>query len=99
MTLSVKWGALLPVVKRTTIASDYAQGENIPGATLDLTKYDLDADGSPGPSLFVYLNGRLLTGGTSHDVYPGDAPDNGDVKTGLPGGVHSGDTFLSVGYW
>jgi hypothetical protein len=80
--------------------ANYAQGVNIPGVTLDLTAYTLDANTPASTDLFLFLNGRLLFGGngtTKNDVYAGDTPASGDVKVDFAKGIKTGDVILSIG--
>jgi len=86
--------------KTFTAGSNYAQGVNIPAATLDLTAYSLDANTPANVNLFVFLNGRLLHGGngtTKNDVYAGTTPANGDLMVDFPKGIKTGDVILSIG--
>lgn len=84
--------------------SNYAQGVNIPAATLDLTTYDEDmgTPGTPGtPDLFLFLNGRLIRGASGTGVgdwYAGDTPASGDVKVDFPKGIKSGDVLITVAF-
>ena len=80
--------------------SNYAQGVNIPAATLDLTAYSLDANTPANVDAFVFLNGRLLYGGNvtvKNDVYAGTVPANGDIMVDFPKGIKSGDIILTIG--
>lgn len=84
-------------------ASNYAQGVNIPGVTLDLTAYDEDmgTPASPGtPDLFLFLNGRLIRGASGTgigDWYAGDTPASGDIKVDFPKGIKTGDLIITIG--
>jgi hypothetical protein len=80
--------------------ANYAQGANIPAATLDLTAYVIDTNSPAVPNAFVFLNGRLLLGGngtTKNDVYAGTTPASGDIKVDFPKGIKSGDVLISIG--
>lgn len=82
--------------------SGYAQGVNIPAATLDLSTFDGDmgTSGSPGtPDLFLFLNGRLIRGAAATgtgDWYPGDTPASGDIKVDFPKGIKTNDVILTI---
>jgi hypothetical protein len=81
-------------------AGNFSQGVNIPGVTLDLTAYTLDANTPANTDLFLFLNGRLLFGGngtTKNDVYAGDTPASGDIKVDFSKGIKTGDVILSIG--
>jgi hypothetical protein len=84
--------------------TNYAQGVNIPGVTLDLTTYDEDmgTPGTPGtPDLFLFLNGRLIRGASGTGVgdwYAGDTPASGDVKVDFPKGIKAGDVLITVAF-
>jgi len=89
--------------KKTILASNYAQGVNIPAATLDLTTHTLDmgAAGFAANPVFVFQNGRLLVGAATAgggDVYPGTTPASGDLKHDFNKPWKSGDVVLSIGF-
>ena len=80
--------------------SNFGQDANVPGASLDLTVFDIDANTPANVDAFVFLNGRLLLGGngtTNNDVYAGDTPANGDLKFDFPKGIKTGDVIITIG--
>ena len=86
-------------LKVTTLASDYAQDVNVPGAIQDITTYPIDMESPGDVEQLIFLNGILMTGGngtTNNDVYAGTTPANGDVKFDHPDGVSTGDIIISV---
>lgn len=88
----------------TVLAANYARDANIPGGAggLDISSgngHSIDMNTPSGVDTLVFLNGRLLYGGsavTNNDVYEGDTPANGDIKVDFPGGVRTGDVFIAV---
>jgi len=86
-------------LKITVLASNYGQGVNIPGAIQDITANPIDMTSPSTVEQLVFLNGRLLHGGsvtTKNDVYVGDTPGSGDIKVDFPKGVKSGDVIISA---
>lgn len=80
--------------------SNFNQDVNVPGASLDLTVFDIDANTPANVDAFVFLNGRLLLGGngtTNNDVYAGTTPANGDLKFDFPKGIKTGDVIITIG--
>jgi hypothetical protein len=94
-------GGVTLTTKVFVAGSAYAQGANIPAATLSLSDYTLDTESPAVPSLLLFLNGRLLHGGngtTKNDIYAGTTPASGDAKVDFPKGIKSGDVLISVGW-
>jgi hypothetical protein len=92
-----------PEFKIYTAGAGFAQGANVPAASLDLTTYNIDMDvaGYANAPLMLFLNGRILHGvdvATQGDVYPGDTPASGDVKFDFPKGIKTGDILMSFGW-
>jgi len=86
-------------LKVTVLASNYAQGVNVPGAIQDITAAPIDMNTPATVEQLVFLNGRLLYGGngtTKNDVYAGDTPGSGDVKFDFSKGVKTGDVIISA---
>jgi hypothetical protein len=86
-------------LKVTTLGSNYAQGDNIPGAVQNVTTYPIDMNTPGGVKQLVFLNGRLLLGGngsTKNDVYVGTTAADGDIKVDFVKGVKTGDVIISV---
>jgi hypothetical protein len=93
-------GGVTLATKVFVAGANYAQGANIPAATLDLTAYEVDTNSPASPNVFIFLNGRLLLGGngtTKNDVYDGTTPASGDIKVDFPKGIKVGDVVISVG--
>jgi hypothetical protein len=87
-------------VKVFIASTNYAQGVNIPAATLDLTAYTIDMNTPANTDAFIFLNGRLLHGGngtTKNDVYAGTTPGNGDIMVDFPKGIKAGDVVITIG--
>lgn len=83
----------------SVLGSNYAKDVNVPGATFDQTGFTLDMSGDAA-TMFVFLNGRMLTGASAadvYDVYPGTTPASGDLKFSYQGGVKSGDHVIAIG--
>lgn len=86
-------------MKLTVLGSGFAQGVNIPAATLDLTVYTLNMSGNAA-TVFVFYNGRLLRGASAAsigDVYPGTTPANGDLKHDFSKPFKTNDVLISIG--
>jgi hypothetical protein len=85
-----------------TAGSNYAQGVNIPGGAGGLSiasPHSIDLNTPSGVDTLLFLNGRILFGGnvtTKNDVYVGDTAGDGDIKTDLPGGIHTGDVIIAL---
>lgn len=78
----------------------YNAGDNIAGATLDLTAYSIDMNTPATVNAFVFLNGRLVIGGnatTKNDVYVGTSAANGDLKHDFDGIIRTGDWLVTIG--
>lgn len=93
-------GAVALAFNTFVAGANYAQGANIPGATLDLTAYTVDANTPAATDAFVFLNGRLLFGGnvtTKNDIYVGTTPASGDLKVDFAKGIKTGDVILTIG--
>lgn len=97
---AITTGGINFTFKSFTAPSNVNQGINIPGVTLDLTLFSLDANTNATVTLLLFLNGRLLHGGNAtvkNDIFEGTVPANGDIIVDFPKGIKSGDIFLSVG--
>lgn len=97
---AISTGGIGLYFKTFTAGSNYNQGVNIPGATLDLSTFTIDANTPANTDAFVFLNGRLLYGGNvsvKNDVYVGDTPASGDIKVDFPKGIKTGDVILTIG--
>ncbi len=100
IAFAISTGGISFTFKSFTAPSNVNQGINIPGVTLDLTQFSLDANTNGTVTMLLFLNGRLLHGGNAtikNDVFEGTTPANGDIIVDFPKGIKSGDIFLSVG--